>query len=166
MAKTGIFFGSSTGTTEDLALRIADQLGIDQSDVHDVSETDATAADAYDVLILGSSTWGDGELQDDWYDFIDNLKAHAQGKKVALFGCGDVESYDSTFCDAVGLLYEELQGLGIEFIGAYPPEGYSYTDTKAEVDGKLVGLCVDEMNHPEDTDDRMDTWLDVVKSQM
>lgn len=167
MAKAGIFFGSSTGTCEDLATRIGDALDIDQADIHNVADASADDADAYDFLILGSSTWGDGELQDDWVDFLDNLKAHVQGKKVAIFGCGDIDSYDSTFCDAVGLIYEELQGLGIEFVGAYSPDdSYTYSETKAEVEGKLVGLCLDEMNHPEDSDSRIDTWVELVKQAM
>ena len=41
-----------------------------------------------------TSTWGDGELQDDWYDAIKMIKtADLNGKIVALFGCGDSESY-------------------------------------------------------------------------
>ena len=40
------------------------------SDVHNVGETQADAVAPYDVLLLGTSTWGDGELQDDWYDFF------------------------------------------------------------------------------------------------
>lgn len=159
MANIGIFFGSSTGTTEDVAVRVADRLNVSQSDVHNVASADAAAADAYDVLILGSSTWGDGELQDDWIDFIEKLKSHVSGKKVAFFGCGDGDSYDTTFCDAVGLLYDELQGTGATFVGAYAPEGYSYTDSKAERDGKLVGLCLDEVNYPEESDARMDKWI-------
>jgi flavodoxin I len=65
MKKTGIFFGSSTGTVEDLAQRIAGKLGIDSSDVINVAEVDADAVAPYEVLLLGSSTWGAGDLQED-----------------------------------------------------------------------------------------------------
>lgn len=63
----GIFFGSTTGTTESVANQIAQELGISSTDIHNVSETPAEATDKYDCLLLGSSTWGCGELQDDWY---------------------------------------------------------------------------------------------------
>ena len=54
------------------------------------------------MLILGSSTWGCGDLQDDWYDGVEILKkADLTGKKVALFACGDGESYGDTFCEAM-----------------------------------------------------------------
>ena len=34
----------------------------------------ADVAGSYEALILGTSTWGDGELQDDWYDGIKVFK--------------------------------------------------------------------------------------------
>ena len=74
MKKTGVFYGSTTGTTESVANLIAEKLGIAQADVHDVSKMSADMVKAYEALILGTSTWGDGELQDDWYDGIKVLK--------------------------------------------------------------------------------------------
>ena len=74
MKKTGIFYGSTTGTTESVARLIAEKLGVSPADVHDVSKLDAALAESYEALILGTSTWGDGELQDDWYDGIKVLK--------------------------------------------------------------------------------------------
>lgn len=74
MKKTGIFYGSTTGTTESVARLIAEKLGVSPEDVHDVSKLDAALAESYEALILGTSTWGDGELQDDWYDGIKVLK--------------------------------------------------------------------------------------------
>lgn len=159
MKKIGIFFGSSTGTVEELAGKIAAKLGVDAADVHNVGNASADKADEYEVLLLGSSTWGYGELQDDWFDFLNALKSHVSGKKVGLFGAGDSGAYDDTFCDAVGILHEELSECGCTFIGAYVPENYSYNETKAEVDGMLVGLCCDEVNEDDKTDDRLATWV-------
>ena len=68
MKKIGVFYGSTTGTTESVANLIAEKLGIAQADVHDVSKMSADMVGTYEALILGTSTWGDGELQDDWYD--------------------------------------------------------------------------------------------------
>ena len=72
---TGIFYGSTTGTTEAVAEDIAKQLGVASADVHNVADASADEADKYDLLVVGSSTWGCGELQDDWYSFLDALKA-------------------------------------------------------------------------------------------
>ena len=71
MKKIGIFYGSTTGTTESVAEQIASHLGVGSSEVYNVGNTDAKVAEEYELLILGSSTWGSGELQDDWYDFLE-----------------------------------------------------------------------------------------------
>ena len=87
---TGIFFGSTTGTTESVAARIAERLGVAQADVHNVAAASVEDVKKYDLLLLGSSTWGSGELQDDWPGFLDKLgKEDLSGRRVALFvhGC-------------------------------------------------------------------------------
>ena len=99
MGKTAIIYGSTTGTTEDIAGRIASKLNIAQGDIYEISKVTADTVAGYDTLLLGSSTWGSGDLQDDWYDGIETLKgADLAGKKIALFGCGDSSSYSDTFC--------------------------------------------------------------------
>lgn len=159
MKKTGIFYGSTTGTTESVARLIADKLGIASADVHEVTQLDTALAESYDALILGTSTWGDGELQDDWYDELKVLQgAHLSGKVVALFGCGDSESYSDTFCDAMGLLYEGLKDSGCTFVGAVDDSGYTYSASVAANDGKFVGLALDDVNESDQTDDRVSAW--------
>ena len=74
MKKIGIFYGSSTGTTQGIAETIASKLGVPASDVIDVSKMNADIVKEYEALLLGTSTWGDGELQDDWYDGVKVLK--------------------------------------------------------------------------------------------
>ena len=87
-------YGSSSGTTEGVAKLIAGKLGIPANCVFDVSKFTTQQAEDFEVLILGTSTWGDGELQDDWYDGINTLKsAKLSGKLIALFGCGDSSAY-------------------------------------------------------------------------
>lgn len=161
---TGIFYGSTTGTTEAVAQDIAKQLGVEAADIHDIAAVSADDTDKYDTLILGSSTWGSGEMQDDWYGFMDALKAKdLSGKKVALFGCGDSGAYPDTFCDAIGLLYEGLEGTGCTFIGTYSPQGYDITDSLVCKDGKFVGLAIDE-NDSGKTDERIVSWCQGLKN--
>ena len=156
----GIFYGSSTGTTSDLAQKIASALGVDSANVMDVANADAAAAAKYDVLLLGSSTWGLGDLQDDWESFLPKLKGeNLSGKKVGLFGCGDASSYSDTFCAALGTIKAELANTGCTFIGAYPAEGYNYDETTAEENGQLIGLCVDDANESDQTEARMERWI-------
>lgn len=167
MKKTGIFYGSTTGTTESVARLIADKLGIAPADVHEVTQLDTALAESYEALILGTSTWGDGELQDDWYDGLKVLQgAHLSSKIVALFGCGDSESYSDTFCDAMGLLYEGLKDSGCTFVGAVDDSGYTYSASVAAADGKFVGLALDDVNESDRTDDRVSAWAAQLQAEL
>ncbi len=165
MKKIGIFYGSSTGTCEDLASRIADKMGVSATDVHNADKLTAELAGSYEVLLLGTSTWGDGELQDDWYDAIKVLKGmDLGGKDVALFGCGDSESYGDTFCDGMGILYEDLKDTGCTFLGNHVnPADYSFSSSVSVVDGAFVGLALDEVNESDKTDRRIEDWTNELK---
>ncbi len=160
----GIFYGSSSGNTESLAKGIASKLGVAASDMFDVGRVSADKAAGYDMLLLGSSTWGLGELQDDWYGFIEKLKSqNLAGKKVALFGCGDSASYPETFCDAVGIIHGELAASGCTFVGEMDAAGYASTESMAFADGKVLGLLADD-DEPGKTEGRMAAWVEAVKN--
>lgn len=163
--KTGIFYGSATGTTAHIAEKIGKLLNVDSADIHDVANTVPSEAGKYDVLIMGSSTWGDGELEDDWYDFIAGVEVlDLKGKKVALFGCGD-ESMTDTFCNAVGELHDRLEPTGCIFIAPYDTIGYTFEKSKAKPGDALeaYGLLLDEVNHPELTAPRLAGWTTIVR---
>lgn len=64
MDKTCIIYGSSTGTCQAIAEKIAGRLGVAQADVYDVANITADTVAGYKNLLLGTSTWGAGELQD------------------------------------------------------------------------------------------------------
>ena len=168
MKKTGIFYGSSTGTCEDLANQIADKMGVAASDVYSADKLSADLVKEYDLLILGTSTWGDGELQDDWYDGIKVLKsADLSFKSIALFGCGDSESYCDTFCDGMGILYEDLKDSGCSFIGnKVGTDGYTFSSSIAVVNGAFVGLALDEVNESDKTAERIDNWTAELKKHI
>lgn len=160
----GIFYGSTTGNTESLASEIASKLGVASSDVHNVANATAGDASKYDILLLGSSTWGLGDLQDDWFGFIEALKKeNLSGKKVAVFGCGDSGSYPDTFCDAMGVICEELEGTGCAFIGEMDAAGYSATGSRAFDGNKVRGLTVDD-DEPGKTAARMEAWVAAIKN--
>lgn len=166
MKKIGLFYGSSTGATSEIAQKIAKKLNC-EGNVFDVASANPEDVQGFDVLILGSSTWGLGDLQDDWEGFLPKLASqNLSGKKVALFGCGDSACYSDTFCSALGTIKKELEGKGCEFIGAYDPSGYSYEASDAEEGGKLIGLCIDEANESDMTDERIDTWVAEVQKHL
>lgn len=167
MKKTGVFYGSTTGTTESVARMIANKLGISSGDVYDVNKLTADVAGSYEALILGTSTWGDGELQDDWYDSIKVLKGmDLSGKTVALFGCGDSESYADTFCDGMGILFNDLKDSGCRFIGTVSDADYTYCSSAAVTDGCFVGLAIDETNEGDKTEERITAWTEMLKAEL
>ena len=57
MNATIVIYGSSTGTCEAIAEKIARKLGSEAINVQDLS---ADIISNYQNLILGTSTWGDG----------------------------------------------------------------------------------------------------------
>ena len=159
--KIGIFFGSTTGTCEALASKIAAEIGVGSADVHNVTELNEAMVADYEMLVLGSSTWGCGDLQDDWYDGLSLLKnMDLKGKKIALFSCGDSSNYSDTFCNAMGTMYDDLQSTGALFVGTgVSTGGYTFDDSTAVRDGLFVGLALDEVNEDFKTDERIKSWV-------
>ncbi|MDE6490624.1 MAG: flavodoxin, partial [Muribaculaceae bacterium] len=156
---------SNTGTTARVAEMIAAELGVSSGDIHDVAKSAPSDVAPYEVLVFGSSTWGSGDMQDDWYDFADGVQAlDLKGKKIALFGCGD-ETMSDTFCGAVGELYDRLKCTGAEFIAPFDADCYDYSHTPAEIEGRIVGLLIDDVNHRELTAGRVARWCRDIQSQ-
>ena len=67
MKKTVVVYGSSTGTCQSIAETIANKLG---AEALDVANFNADVVAENENLLIGTSTWGAGELQDDWYDGV------------------------------------------------------------------------------------------------
>jgi len=164
MSKTGIFYGSTTGNTKLVAEKIGKLL--ENADVRDVGKVFADEIVEYDNIIMGTSTWGMGELQNDWEPVIEKLKqCNLDGKKVALFGCGDQVSYSESFVDAIGILYDAVSNGKAEIVGAWPGNGYSHSYSHAERNGSFVGLPIDEDNQANMTDERITKWVNSIKLQ-
>lgn len=157
MKTTIVVYGSSTGTCEAIAEKIAQKLGCEAINVQDMT---ADVVNSHENLVLGTSTWGAGELQDDWYDGLKVLQgADLTGKTVALFGCGDCESYGDTFVGGIGELYNAIKSSGARIVGAVSTDGYTFDDSEAVVDGRFVGLPLDDVNEDDKTDGRIEAWV-------
>lgn len=156
MSKNCVVFGSSMGNTEEAASIIAKELGID--DIFNVSDTNPEELNSYDNLIIGSSTWGSGDLQDDW-DSFDFDELDMSGKTVAIFGLGDSSSYSDTYCDAIGILYDKFLEKGAKIVGQTPIAGYEFDESQAVRDDKFVGLALDDDNESEKTEERIKSWV-------
>lgn len=157
-----VVYGSSTGNTQSAAEMIAGMIG--EAEVLDVASISPEDLNGYDKLILGSSTWGEGEFQDDWEDF-DWSDVDLSGKTVALFGMGDQESYAEEYCNALGLLHERVSEKGANIVGEWENEGYEFEESNAlNDDGKFVGLALDCDNQDDLTEERVTSWVESIKS--
>lgn len=157
MSKIAIIYGTSTGVTESVAKKIQKAFG--EGDVYDVAKVTVDQLKPYSFLVLGASTTGYGDLQDDWDTFMPKfLTLDFSDKKVALFGLGDSSSYSDTFANGMGQIYKDVKDK-VEVVGSVSTEGYDFEDSEAVVDGKFVGLALDEDNEFDQTDSRIAAWI-------
>ena len=159
MKKVAIFYGSSTGNTQSVAETINAHLN-NQAEMVNVEDSSAAEIEKYDFLFLGTSTWGLGDLQDDWEEFLSELEsANLQGKQIALFGLGDADAYPDTFVDGMGAIYNVIANKGCELLGMVSVDGYAYDASRAELDNQFVGLPIDEDNESDKTEARIKAWI-------
>lgn len=165
--KIGLVYGSTSGSTHAAAEKVASQLGGLFDEVVQIASIDVAALASFDVLVIGTSTWNVGELQEDWHEVFDDLAdVRFDGKLVLFFGCGDQRGYPDNFLDAMGILRARFVELGaLCDMGHWPTEGYDFTASKAVVDGRFVGLALDEDNQPDLTDLRVAEWCAQVKRE-
>lgn len=156
-----LFFGSTTGNTEDIADKIRENLGTDKVDVFNVADDSVSLMLDYETVICGIPTWDYGELQADWEDIWEEIDVlDLSGIQMAFFGCGDQIGYPEWYQDAMGLLHDKCIGLGAKAIGYWSTMGYQFEVSKAATaDGsQFIGLAVDEDSQHELTDQRVTTW--------
>ncbi|WP_439184228.1 flavodoxin [Carboxylicivirga taeanensis] len=157
--RTAIFYGSSLGNTQFVAEKIHQLLpGADCLPVNNLTVADIRK---YDKIILGTSTWGLGNLQDDFELFVDLLLSIDMSETTfALFGLGDQHTYPDTFCNGMGKLYHLLNEKGWKIIGQTSADGYDFSESEALIGDELVGLALDEDNEPDLTDVRIQKWVE------
>ena len=147
MGKALIVYGSTTGNTELTAEMISDLLEEKGWDtvLKNVNETDVEElAWDYDLVLLGSSTWGDEdiEIQEDFADFYEEMDSVSlRGKRVGVFGCGD--STYTHFCGAVDAIGEKVAQKG----GTLVCESLKIDGEPDEMKDDIVAWTDDVMAH-------------------
>ena len=165
MAKIGIFYGSTEGNTERVVNQVLEFFG-DDAALHNVNASTADDVQDYNYLILACPTWEIGRLQEDWDNFIDEIEnVEFGGKKVTYIGLGDADGYPDTFQDALGIIHDRIKEKGASFVGAWPTDGYNFSASKGVVDGKFLGLVLDEDNQKDLTPQRIEKWVAEVKNE-
>lgn len=130
MSRTLITFVSMSGNTEDIATILKETLEGEGQNVSYVFMDEISIEDIknYDNILIGSYTWGDGDLPYEAEDFYDELeKGTLQGQKIGCFGSGD-RDYPQ-YCEAVNLFAERaLEAGGDVFSEKLKIELYPETD--------------------------------------
>lgn len=165
MSKIGLFFGPLKGSVNRVAEKVKAAIGEQHVDLISVNDAAASDLEKYDLIIFGISTvgketWDSNYSNTDWSKFFPNIsKVDFAGKTVAIFGLGDHVTYASHFVNAIGVLAKDLQKQGATIIGQVDPSGYEFDDSEAIIDGKFIGLPIDEDFEPELTDERVVNWV-------
>ena len=159
-----LIYGSDTGNTELVTEDLVKLLdNIEVTTVADLTPEDWE----YDNFILGIPTWYDGELQSDWEDYFEEFKKiDFTNKTVAIFGLGDQLGYEEWFCDGIGILAKEILKNGGTVIGyTTKDESYDFETTPKSIikDDMFYGLCIDEDNQGELTQERLKNWVEQLK---
>ena len=132
MEKVVIIYGSVTGLTEEIAFTLSKEIE-NKYDTTVINAIDVSPQDLQkaDIILLGSSTWGVGDLQIDMVPLNDSLQhMDLKSKKVAVFGLGD--SAYKKYCSAVVTLEKSLKSAGAQLI----QKGYrcdKYFDDRARI---------------------------------
>jgi flavodoxin I len=169
MSKIGLFFGPQKGSVNRVAEKIKTALGEKNVDMISVNDAGVSDLEKYDRIIFGISTvgketWDSTHSNSDWSKFFPNItKVDFSGKTVAIFGLGDHVTYSSHFVNAMGVLANDLLKKNAKIIGQVDPSGYEFDESDAVMEGKFIGLPIDEDFEPELTDERIANWLKSIK---
>lgn len=177
-AQVGIFYGTSTGSTMTCAEAIYEafgpQVAAEPLDIETIEPGQVAAAFAeHDTLIVGTPTWNTGAdtersgtgWDDLYYTQLPAMQQTLNGKRVAVFGLGDQQSYSDNYADATGELYDVFESLGCIMMGAWSQEGYEHDDSKAIRGDKFCGLLLDMVNQEDMTQERVKKWVEQLKSE-
>lgn len=171
MKKIGLFYGPLGGSTERVAKKVAAAFGTENVDLISAKEAKAEDVEKYENVIFGLSTigketWESDKSANDWDIFLPEVeKVNYSNKVVAMFGLGDQISYDLHFVDALGILAEKILPKGAKIVGRVDTDAYDCRESLAIIDGKFIGLPVNEDFEPELTDERVNNWVQEIKAE-
>jgi|TARA_B100000035_G_C20969738_1_gene540470 flavodoxin I len=166
-----LVYGSDTGNTENVIDNYLLSIFEPHFEIETISVSQITPEDweSHDFYILSIPTWYDGELQSDWEDYFEEFQTiDFTGKTVAVFGLGDQIGYDEWFCDGVGILAKVVEEKGGKVIGhTEKDDSFDFETSKALKDENTFwGLCLDEDNQDELTEERLENWFNKLKLEL
>ncbi len=162
MFKIGIFYGSDTGNTKNIAYLIYEKLTkYFNTHILNINNVSIESFKKFDIFIFGTSTWYCGELQYDWDNFLKDFKKINFSKKiVSFFGCGNQKDYINNFCDGVYKLYNIVKSNNGLIIGYWPTKNYFFKKSLSLINKNyFIGLMIDEISQSKLTNKRINIWI-------
>ncbi|MCS5422043.1 MULTISPECIES: flavodoxin [Psychrilyobacter] len=164
MKKIGLFYGTTGGRTTGVVDEFDFNLR-DDVEIFDVANGIEKIKE-FENLILVTPSYGFGELEAHWEAVIEDFKKiDLSGKTLALVGLGSQTTFGESFVGALEVLYKIIIKNGGKVIGLTSTDGYHFEECEAIVEGKFMGLVLDEENQDDMTPDRIYEWLEVIKSE-
>lgn len=119
MVNVKVIYATITGNTEALVELFVEKFeeayedaDVEVIDIDDFDTEDLADADAF---VIGTFTYGDGELPDEMEDFYEEvLDLDLTGKPFGVLGTGD--TLYETFCNAGDILAERLVSVGANHV--------------------------------------------------
>lgn len=166
MKKTGLIYSFNTKHTSVAAEKIAKAMGKASIEKVNVETIIDEMFLSFDHMIVGVSTWWEGELPNYWDEFRPAIEdMNLAGKKIAIFGHGDQVNYPLNFADAVGILARLFEKRGAEIIGHTSLKGYVFERSEARSGDYFTGLVLDDDNQQNLTDKRITDWVKIIKEE-
>lgn len=173
MEKTGLFFGPEKGAVHRAAEKIRHAAGEGRIDLIPVAGASAADLEKYNKIIFGISTvgketWDQDFSNTDWSRFFPEIgKIDYSNRIIAIFGLGDHVTYPGHFVNAMGVLAKEILKIcpDARIVGQVNTSDYEFDESEAIIDGRFIGLALDEDFEPELTDQRITSWVNQIAGE-
>jgi flavodoxin I len=165
MKKIGLIYSFNTNKTSQAARKIGEKFGDNVEHVNAETLTEVELL-SYDHLILGVSTWFDGELPNYWDEFVPALEGlDLKGKTIAIFGNGNQTGYPENFVDGIGIMADLLESRGAKLAGFTSAKGYHFESSRALRKDMFSGLALDFENQASQINEKIKKWVEQLKKE-
>ena len=168
MKHLAIIFWPKGGSVERTAQMIKERITEFKTSIDCIEDAEVLDLAKADFIIAGGSTvgadnWTNRDTQNEWPSFFNKLSTEGislENKNGAIFGLGNQLLYPDHFVDSMADLKAQLEFFGLNIVGDTDIEGYDFEGSRAVVNGRFLGLAIDEDFQPELTEERIDNWLE------
>ena len=171
MKKAGVFYWPQKGNVEACAVKIFEKFNESEAELHSIDNIKDINFGDFEIIIVGGSTvgadvWEKASDNNLWFEFFDKFEGKSlKDKPVAIFGLGDQILYPDHFVDGMMIIKKELDRVGARLVGRWPTSGYDFTESESIENDMFVGLALDDDQQDELIDQRIDTWVNLLRKE-